>query len=128
MALHGLQTAPFWLAMGGVALAWFFYMKRPDIPAAIQRTFKPIHTLLENKYYFDASTRSSSPAVRAARTRPVEGGDQISDRRRGGEWLGAPGGLDGADVAPLPDRHLYQYAFMMIIGVFVLLTFWFNRG
>jgi len=53
MAIHGLQTAPFWLAMGGVALAWFFYMKRPDIPAAIQRTFKPIHTLLENKYYFD---------------------------------------------------------------------------
>ena len=24
--------------------------------------------------------------------------------------------------------HLYQYAFMMIIGVFVLLTYWFNRG
>jgi len=24
--------------------------------------------------------------------------------------------------------HLYQYAFTMIIGVFVLLTFWFNRG
>ncbi len=24
--------------------------------------------------------------------------------------------------------HLYQYAFVMIIGVFVLLTFWFNRG
>ena len=24
--------------------------------------------------------------------------------------------------------HLYQYAFMMIIGVFILLTYWFNRG
>ena len=24
--------------------------------------------------------------------------------------------------------HIYQYAFSMIIGVFVLLTFWFSRG
>ena len=24
--------------------------------------------------------------------------------------------------------HLYQYAFAMIIGVFILLTFWFNLG
>jgi NADH-quinone oxidoreductase subunit L len=24
--------------------------------------------------------------------------------------------------------HIYQYAFSMIIGVFALLTFWFNRG
>jgi len=29
MAVHGLQTAPFWLAMGGVVLAWFFYLVRP---------------------------------------------------------------------------------------------------
>ncbi|HKX94280.1 MAG TPA: NADH-quinone oxidoreductase subunit L, partial [Methylibium sp.] len=28
MALHGLQTLPFWLALAGVATAWFFYMKR----------------------------------------------------------------------------------------------------
>ena len=28
-------------------------MKRPDIPAAIQRRFSAIYTLLENKYYFD---------------------------------------------------------------------------
>ena len=34
-------------------LSWFFYMKRPDIPAAIQRRFSGIYTLLENKYYFD---------------------------------------------------------------------------
>ena len=39
--------------MSGVAVAWLFYMKMPAIPAAIMKTFKPIHTLLENKYYFD---------------------------------------------------------------------------
>ena len=29
MALHGLMTLPFWLAVAGVALAWFLYLKRP---------------------------------------------------------------------------------------------------
>jgi NADH-quinone oxidoreductase subunit L len=53
MGVHGLMTLPFALAMSGVVLAWFFYMIAPSIPAAIMRTFKPIHTLLENKYYFD---------------------------------------------------------------------------
>ncbi|MEI6737586.1 MAG: NADH-quinone oxidoreductase subunit L, partial [Pseudomonadota bacterium] len=45
MALHGLQALPFWLAAAGVALAWFFYLKRPDIPAMIKRKFSVLHTL-----------------------------------------------------------------------------------
>ncbi|MCK5386178.1 MAG: NADH-quinone oxidoreductase subunit L, partial [Gammaproteobacteria bacterium] len=32
MVLHGVTTLPFWLAFSGVAVAWFLYMKRPDIP------------------------------------------------------------------------------------------------
>ncbi|MHB1373513.1 MAG: NADH-quinone oxidoreductase subunit L [Thauera sp.] len=129
MAVHGLQTAPFWLAIGGVALAWFFYMKRPDIPAAIQRTFKPIHSLLENKYFFDRFNEIF-----------FAGGAQALGK---GLWkAGDQGLIDGVAVngsAKLvgwvaqmsrlfQTGHLYQYAFMMIIGVFILLTFWFNRG
>src|SRR6478735_5994849 len=53
MALHGLTSPVFWLALAGVVLSWFLYMKRPDIPAAIQKRFQPIYTLLENKYYMD---------------------------------------------------------------------------
>src|SRR5574340_914694 len=37
MALHSLTTLPLWLAIAGVASAAFFYLKRPDIPAAIQK-------------------------------------------------------------------------------------------
>ena len=53
MGTHALSTLPFWLAVAGVAVSWFFYMKRPDIPAAIQRSFGAIHKVLENKYYLD---------------------------------------------------------------------------
>ena len=129
MAVHGLQTAPFWLAMGGVAVAWFFYMVKPEIPAAIQRTFKPLHTLLENKYYFDRFNEIF-----------FAGGSRLLGK---GLWKGGDQGLiDGlavngsaklvgwvAQISRLfQTGHLYQYAFTMIIGVFVLLTFWFNRG
>ncbi len=53
MGMHAISTLPFWLAFSGVALSWFFYMKRPDIPAAIQRNAGAIYRLLENKYYLD---------------------------------------------------------------------------
>lgn len=129
MGIHGLMTLPFVLAMSGVALAWFFYMVAPSIPAAIMRTFKPIHTLLENKYYFDRFNE----AVFA-------GGARLLGR---GLWkIGDQTLIDGMAVngsakfvgliAQLSrlfqSGHIYQYAFSMIFGVVILLTFWFNRG
>jgi NADH:ubiquinone oxidoreductase subunit 5 (subunit L)/multisubunit Na+/H+ antiporter MnhA subunit len=48
-----LDDAVFWLAALGVALSWFFYLKRPDIPAAIKERAGWLYTLLDNKYYFD---------------------------------------------------------------------------
>jgi NADH-quinone oxidoreductase subunit L len=53
MATHAVTTPVFWLAFLGVALAWFLYMKRPDIPEAIKARCGFLYTLLDNKYYFD---------------------------------------------------------------------------
>ncbi|ANQ84575.1 NADH-ubiquinone oxidoreductase subunit L [Azoarcus olearius] len=129
MAVHGLQTAPFWLAMGGVAVAWFFYMVKPGIPAAIQRTFSPLHTLLENKYYFDRFNEIFfAGGARLLGKGLWKGGDQaLID----GVAINGTAKLVGwvAQISRLfQTGHLYQYAFTMIIGVFVLLTFWFNRA
>ncbi len=51
--LHGFMTVPVWLALSGVALAWFFYMKKPQIPAWIQGKCKRANYVLENAYGFD---------------------------------------------------------------------------
>ncbi len=129
MAIHGLQTLPFWLAMGGVVVAWFFYMVRPDIPAAIQRTFRPIYNLLENKYFFDRFNEIVfAGGSRLVGTGLWKGGDQglidglaVNGTARMVGWV--------AQITRLfQTGHLYQYAFAMIIGVFILLTFWFNLG
>ena len=129
MGIHALTTLPFFLALGGVVLSWFFYMKRPDIPAAIQRRFSAIHTLLENNYYFD----KFNEVVFAGGARLLgkvlwRGGDVgVID----GMVVNGSAKLVGwvASVTRLfQTGYIYHYAFSMIIGLFVLMTLWLNRA
>ncbi|HPX88595.1 MAG TPA: NADH-quinone oxidoreductase subunit L [Methylophilaceae bacterium] len=124
MALHSFATLPFILAASGVFTAWFFYMKRPDIPASIQTRFSTINKVLENKYGFD----SFNERVFAFGSRMIgEKLWQIGDVKiiDGGMVNGTAnliGKLSGI-VRKLQTGLIYHYAFAMIIGVFLLLTF-----
>lgn len=125
MAIHGLMTLPFLLAASGVTLAWFFYMKRPDIPAAIQTRFATLNAILENKYGFD----SFNDRVFAAGSRFVGGklwliGDvKIIDGALVNGTANLIGKLSGV-VRKLQSGLIYHYAFAMIIGVFFMLSFY----
>ena len=129
MALHSIQTPVFWLAVSGVALSWFFYMKRPDIPAAIKQASGPIYTVLENKYFFDKFNEVV-----------LAGGAKFLGR---GLWKGGDVGvIDGLVVGGairlvsgismlarfFQSGHIYHYAFTMIFGVCALLSFWLLRA
>ena len=128
MALHGLTSLPFFLAMSGVALSWFFYLKRPDIPVAIKKLFAPIYALLDNKYYFD----KFNEVVFAGGARVLgrglwKGGDQmLIDGFMVNGSAHVVGWFAGL-VRRLQTGHIYQYAFGMIFGVAAFLTYWFNR-
>ncbi|MDO9281558.1 MAG: NADH-quinone oxidoreductase subunit L [Methylotenera sp.] len=125
MALHGLMTLPFALAASGVGLAWFFYMKRPDIPAAIQKRFATINYILENKYGFD----SFNERVFAAGSRFIGnklwliGDVKIIDGTLVNGTANLIGKLSGI-VRKLQSGLIYHYAFAMIIGVFFMLSFY----
>jgi NADH-quinone oxidoreductase subunit L len=128
MALHAITTLPFILAMSGVALSWFFYLKRPDIPAAIQRAVHPVYVLLENKYYFDkfndvvfaGGARLLGRGLWKAGDQVLIDGVMVNGSARVVGWISSL-------VRLIQTGHIYQYAFAMIIGVFAMLTFWFNR-
>jgi NADH-quinone oxidoreductase subunit L len=64
--VHGIGALPFWLGVAGIATAWFFYVKRADLPARIATALGGFYTLLTNNYYFDKLTIGSSPADFAA--------------------------------------------------------------
>ena len=67
MALEGMLRLPFWLAVAGVATAWFLYLKRPTSRLLSRRSSMPIYTLLDSTSTTSTvSTTGSSQAVRAA--------------------------------------------------------------
>jgi NADH-quinone oxidoreductase subunit L len=123
MALHGLQTLPFWLALAGVVTAWWFYLKQPAIPVAIGKALSPLVRLLENKYYLDAfNERVLAAGARVLGRGLWKGGDEtVID----GALVNGSARLVGriaAVVRQLQTGHLYQYALIMLLGIFGLLT------
>lgn len=124
MALHGLTSLPFILAASGVVLAWFFYMKRPDIPAQIQIKFSAINRVLENKYGFDSfNERVFAAGSRLIGNKLWQIGDvKIIDGGMVNGTANLIGKLSGV-VRKLQTGLIYHYAFAMIIGAFLMLTF-----
>ncbi|MBU3710297.1 MAG: NADH-quinone oxidoreductase subunit L [Limnohabitans sp.] len=125
MALHAFSTLPFWLALGGVVVSYYMYMVNPAVPAAIKRAFQPLHTLLENKYYMDWINENI--LARAARGLGLglwKGGDQaiIDGGLVNGSWK-LVGWVSGI-ARHFQSGYLYHYALVMILGVFLLMT-WF---
>ncbi len=124
LALHGLTAAPFWLALSGVALAYYLYLVNPALPAAIKKKAQPIYTLLENKYYMDWFNENIlARGARALGTGLWKGGDQtlIDGTLVNGSWK-VVSAVSGA-VRWVQTGYLYHYALAMILGIFVLMTY-----
>ena len=125
MAMHAFTSLPFWLALAGVVMSWYMYLVNPALPAAIKRAVQPIYTLLENRYYMDWF--NENVIARAARGLGFglwKGGDEaiIDGALVNGSWKIV--GLVASGVRWLQSGYLYHYAMAMILGVFVLMT-WF---
>ncbi len=130
MGLHGFVTAPFWLALAGVVAAFYLYMVNPSLPAALRRTFQPIYTVLDNKYYMDWFNENViARGARLLGTGLWQGGDRalIDGAVVNGSWK-LVGWVSGV-VRRLQTGYLYHYALVMILGIFVLMTYfvWLNK-
>ncbi|TXT41064.1 MAG: NADH-quinone oxidoreductase subunit L [Comamonadaceae bacterium] len=124
LAMHGLIAAPFWLALSGVVLAYYMYMVNPALPAAIKRRVELIYTVLENKYYMDWFNENVlAPAARGLGFALWKVGDQavIDGAVVNGSWRIV--GWVSAIVRKVQTGYLYDYALTMVLGVFVLMTY-----
>ena len=127
MGTHAFVTLPFWLAAAGVALAWFFYMKAPHIPAAIKQKFSGVHTLLENKYYLDEIYFAVfAKGSRALGTFFWKVGDMLLIDGLLVNGTARLVGYFSSVVRKLQTGFIYSYAAIMIVGVLVLMTYWFK--
>ncbi|MEJ5031310.1 NADH-quinone oxidoreductase subunit L [Comamonas sp. MYb21] len=126
MALHGFTAAPFWLALAGVVTSYVFYMVKPEIPAAIKRMSEKVglYQALEGKYGVDWVYEN----IFARGSRVLGGvfwkvGDQglIDGLLVNGSWKLV--GRISALVRWLQTGYVYHYALVMILGIFLAMTY-----
>ena len=123
MAIHGLTSLPFILAMAGVALAYYLYVVNPALPARLRKQFSGIVTVLEEKYYFDrfnefffaGGARKLGEGLFRFGDRAVIDGALVNGSAKG---IGLIAGL----MRHLQTGFIYHYAFVMVAGVLAFLT------
>jgi NADH-quinone oxidoreductase subunit L len=125
MAVHALSSVPLLLALSGLTLSYYMYMINPSLPAAVMNRFRPLHTLLVNKYYLDAFNENVlARGSRGLATVLWKGGDQsvIDGFVVNGSWKLV--GMVSRWSRRLQTGFLYHYALVMILGMYGLIT-WF---
>ncbi len=124
---HGVPAwvvlAPFCAMLLGLFTAWIFYIKRPEIPGELAERHQGLYQFLLNKWYFDELYDAIfvNPAKRL--------GTFLWKRGDGGTVDGAINGL-AMGLIPWVTRlagrmqsgFLFHYAFVMLIGISILIT------
>jgi NADH-quinone oxidoreductase subunit L len=116
--VHGLASAPFWLAVAGIFTAWYLYIKNPHLPRKIAAAFGPLYAIVERKYGFDELySWLFAAGARAVGKGFWKGGDQtvidglmVNGSARVTYWF--------AGVVRLMQTGLVNtYAFYMLFGI-----------
>ncbi len=123
-----VKLLPVVMGASGIALAWYFYIRRPDLPGAIARVHREAYLFLLNKWYFDElyDFLFVRPAKNLGRFLWKKGDGAVIDGF-------GPDGISAAvldltrRVVRLQSGYMYHYAFAMLIGVAALAS-WFIVG
>jgi len=125
MAMHAVQSAPFWLMLTGLVLATVIYLVRPALADRLQQRMPGLHRVLTNKFYVDEFYQ------KVFVSRILRIGNSLWGKVDAGAidgWLvNGSGRLVGdlaARVRVWQSGYLFQYAFAMIVGLIVILAIW----
>jgi NADH-quinone oxidoreductase subunit L len=128
--IEAMHHTGFWIAslptiamLLGFAVAYWFYIARPDVPARLADEHRVLYRFLLNKWYFDElyDFLLVRPAMALGRFL----------WRKGDGWLIDGFGPDGVSarvidvtrgVVRLQTGYLYHYAFAMLLGLALLVT------
>ena len=135
-ALHDAHYVPLWVkvlpvvvSLFGIWLAYVLYIKNRQALVDLVAHAKGLHAFLYNKWYFDELYRAIfvKPAHALGRILWKGGDGQVIDGF-------GPDGVAAriADIARgasrLQSGYVYHYAFAMLIGVVLLLTWYFGSA
>ena len=122
-ALHGFMTVPFALLLLGFGLATWLYLFRTDLPGKIQQRLHLLWRILDQKYGFDALYQKLFAGGSVGLGRFLW---RWSDRGLIDDMLvnGSAGGVGRLAyvIRRMQSGLLYHYAFVMILGLIVVLA------
>ena len=125
------HEAPLWVALAptvgmaaGFGVAWYFYITNPLVPFGLAKRFRGAYLFLLNAWYFDAlyDALFVRPAKRLGRFLWKTGDGAIID------GIG-PDGIAARviditnRVVKLQSGYIYHYAFVMLVGVAIIITY-----
>ncbi|WP_456379653.1 NADH-quinone oxidoreductase subunit L [Thiolapillus sp.] len=122
---HGVMMLPFWLAMAGLAVAWYVYLMKPSIAQSVRSRFDWLYRLLDRKYGFDEFNQAvfAGGSLFIGKLLWNVGDKTVIDGIAVNGSARSFGVLAQA-VRWVQSGYLYHYAIAMILGLLGLL-FWF---
>ena len=122
-----VKVAPIVAGIVGILIAWQFYIRRRDIPANLAKVNHELYQFLLNKWYFDElyDLIFVRPAKRLGTLLWKMGDGRIIDGF-GPDGIAASVLNLARRASALQSGYLYHYAFAMLIGVAVLVTWYYT--
>jgi NADH-quinone oxidoreductase subunit L len=120
-----VKLLPLVMAVSGIGLAYLMYMARPDLPGRVVASIKPVWQFVYNKWYFDElyAFLFVRPAG-ALGTFFWKGGDGAVIDGYGPDGISALTSRLSRRTSRLQTGYLYHYAFVMLAGVVVFVTWY----
>ena len=122
-----VKRLPVMLAATGVGIAVIGYLILPSVPAKMISLVRPIHNLFFNKWFFDElyDTLFVRPFVRFGKFLWIKG-DKGTIDALGPDGVSGLVLLSSNRLSKLQSGYVYHYAFAMMIGVVMLLSWYFS--
>ena len=121
-----VKLSPLVLALAGIGLAWWMYIRKPETAAVWAAKLRPAYLLSFNKWYFDElyDALIVRPAFALGRGLWKSGDGRLIDGI-GPDGVASTMRRFSLRASALQSGYLYHYAFAMLIGVVVLITWYF---
>ena len=108
----------------GIALAYHFYLRKPELPAQLSESFQKLYTFLYNKWYVDELYTKSFilPSLKIG-SALFHKGDQNTIDAYGPDGAARNAIRFSSRVSQFQSGYIYHYALAFIIGFGLLLFF-----
>jgi len=125
-----VKYMPLGVGLIGISLAYVLYLAAPGIPAKLATTFSGLYKFLLNKWYWDElyDFLFVRPAFYLGRGFWKAGDEELIDGVGPNGFARATKAIAGK-TSRLQTGYLYHYAFVMLAGVAILITWYlFTKG